>query len=139
MNKKYTKPVVLGILVFIIGVYVSSITNAYYFFPHIDKVYHFMGGFALGWFFYVYLSFEKMPLSKIKQFLFIVSMTCLVAVFWEYAERLSTLYSPTYAPWILHWFQGGDLNDTLLDIFTGMCGAVGFWILNSFSEKPKLD
>ena len=138
MNKRYTKPVLLGALVFIIGVYISSVTNLYYFFPHVDKVYHFSGGFALGWFFYIYLSFEKIPLSKIRQFLFIVSMTCLVAVFWEYAERLSTLYSPEYAPWVLHWFKGGDLNDTLLDVFAGISGATAFWILNSFSQKSEI-
>ena len=126
---KYKYPIALGILVFIMGVFASSYLDWYFLFPHIDKVFHFAGGFALGWFFYVYFSLGSAPMSTFKKFLVIVTSTCFVAVLWEYAERLSSLYSPQYVPWLYHWFQGGDLDDTLLDILAGMSGSFLFSLI----------
>jgi hypothetical protein len=126
---KYRGPVLLGALILFVGVFVSGSLGWYYFFPHIDKVFHFVGGMALGWFFYIYYFSEQSQFSNFKKLIIIVGSTCLVAVIWEYFERLSSLYSPHYAPWLSHWISGGDLNDTLLDVFTGTIGSFLFVIL----------
>ena len=132
---KYWRPILLGIAVLFIGVFVSGTLDWSYFFPHIDKVYHFTGGFALGWFFYIYFSFEESQLSKFNKVFILVSSACFVSVFWEYAERLSSLYSLHHFPWLFHWFQGGGLTDTLLDILAGMTGSFTFGMLNTKPSK----
>ena len=131
---KYRNPIIFGLTVFVCGVIVANFFHLYTLVPHIDKVFHFMGGVALGWFFYV-LFYQNFLYSKFIQILNIVSATCFVAVLWEYAERLSTLYAPQYLPWLAHWIQGGDLNDTLLDVFAGMAGALFFIIHRLFFKK----
>ena len=131
---KYRSPLVLGVIILFVGVFVSGFLDWYYFLPHIDKVYHFVGGFALGWFFYIYFSFKESQLSNFNKLLILVSATCFVAVLWEYAERLSNIYSPEHAKWLYHWFKGGDLNDTLLDILAGITGSFVFGIF-SLSNK----
>ena len=133
--KKYSRPIVLGIAVLLVGVFVSGALDWYDFFPHIDKVYHFFGGVALGWFFYIYFSFDESHISKFKKVFILVSSACFVAVLWEYAERLSSLYSLHHFPWLFHWFRGGGLNDTLLDILTGMTGSFAFGMLKINQAK----
>ena len=133
---KYLRPLLLGVATLFVGVFVSGYLDWYYFFPHIDKVYHTIGGIALGWFFYIYFSLDEFQFSKFKKLLVIVSSTCLVAVCWEYFERLSSLYSPEYAPWLFRWIRGGDLNDTLLDILAGISGSLIFGIF--YTSKPKI-
>ncbi len=133
---KYKYPISLGILILLIGVFVSGIFGLYEYFPHIDKVFHFSGGFALGWFFFILLTPEKFY-SKPKQILVVAAATCLVAVFWEYFERLSTLYSAHYFPWLFYWIQGGDLNDTLLDVLAGIIGATTFCLVHFGINKKK--
>ena len=125
-DMKYKYPILFGLVVFIFGVFVSSSLGWYFLFPGIDKVFHFLGGVAVGWFFLIYFSLPVWSMPKFKKVLIAVGCTCLVAVCWEYAERLSALYSPQYAPWLYHWFQGGDLNDTLLDVLAGMGGSFVF-------------
>ena len=144
MNSKYLRPVVLGLLILLVGIFFSNIFDLYYTIPHLDKVYHFLGGFTLGWFFYLYFFDQKQdqPFPNFKKILTVVSATCFIAVLWEYAERLSTLYGPQYAPFIYHWFQGGDLNDTLLDILAGTLGSLSFvslkYLKNKINKKSVL-
>ncbi len=134
---KYFYPIAFGIFILFVGVFVSGVFNLYGLIPHLDKVYHFSGGFALGWFFYIYLV-KNSSIPKFKQFIIVLSATCFIAVLWEYAERLSTLYSPQYFPIVGRWFQGGDLNDTLLDILAAIIGASVFWIINKLLNKLKV-
>ena len=126
---KYKYPIGLGFAVLFVGVFVSGFLDWAFLVPHIDNLYHFVGGIALGWFFYIYFSFETVSFSKFKKIIIVVSATCFVAVLWEYAERLSTIYSPEHARWLYHWFKGGDLTDTLLDILAGITGGLAFALL----------
>ncbi|MCX6756138.1 MAG: hypothetical protein NTX85_02265 [Candidatus Nomurabacteria bacterium] len=80
----------------------------------------------------MFFSLKDLSMTSFKKFIIVVAATCLVAVFWEYAERCSTLFAPR---WIVHWFSGGDLNDTLTDIFAGMLGSVAFWFTNKIFKK----
>ena len=61
---KYLRPLLLGVATLFVGVFVSGYLDWYYFFPHIDKVYHTIGGIALGWFFYIYFSLDEFQFSK---------------------------------------------------------------------------
>ena len=126
--KKFIYPIVFGLLILIAGIFVSEAYNLYYLIPPIDKLYHFLGGFALAWLFYSYLAADIFNFSKFKRILAIVSIVCLIGVFWEYAERLSTIYSPQHLPVLYHWFHGGDLNDTLLYILADITGGLFFAI-----------
>lgn len=130
---KYLHSVTFGIIVLIVGIYLSDVFDLYNRFDYIDKFFHFSGGVALGWFFYIFFDIRNLPMSVFRKIAIVVSATCLVAVFWEYAERLSTLYAPKY---IVHWFSGGNINDTLLDILAGMVGGgVAFYIANKIINK----
>ena len=140
MNLKYLYPLVFGFLIFFIGVFISGFLHLYDIIPNLDKIYHTLGGFAVGWFFYNYLFSNNQSFSNFKQIIVIASTTCFIAVIWEYAERLSTLYSLQYAPLFYRWFRGGSFNDTLLDIGAGMTGSLIFMLGTLFllNLKKKL-
>lgn len=130
--RRYIPSVLFGGGVLFFGIFINGVFNLHHVFHDIDKLYHILGGFALGWFFYTHLFFKKADphgFSWWHQLLIIVSTVCFVGVLWEYAERLSTLYGPAHAPWIYAWFNGGNFNDTLLDLCADMFGAAAFFVL----------
>ncbi|OGN34904.1 MAG: hypothetical protein A3I39_01285 [Candidatus Yanofskybacteria bacterium RIFCSPLOWO2_02_FULL_47_9b] len=89
---------------------------------HLDKILHVFGGAIAGWFFVNY--FQKdfaQSESKWNYLLAVAGAAMLVGVFWEFAERLSTLYG---SPLMRHYFYGLDLDDTLMDLTADLAGAV---------------
>ena len=141
-----TYPIIFGIALFILGIFVSGFFELYYKFIYLDTFYHFLGGVVLGWFFYTWLfpiptaNLSVVSFSKFTKLFIVVSAICMVGVFWEYAERLSTIYASVHAPWLYHWFSGGNLNDTLLDLLADMLGGSVFCFFKISSETAaKLD
>lgn len=146
-------PILAGVLVFVTGVFVSGFFDLYFKFSHLDTLFHFIGGMALGWFFYI-LIFSKglrpasddgngaestdKNFSVAMQLFILVSAVSFAGIIWEYAERLSTIYASVHAPWLYHWFSGGNLNDTLLDLLADMLGgAVFFGFFRKFADVSQ--
>ncbi len=132
--KKYLSPIIIGLIVIIFGLFVSNYFGLYGQIKSLDKVYHVLGGVILGWFFYRYFNSPQTKLTSLNLLLVSVSTVCFIGVLWEFMERLSSLYSPQYFPWLLEWFRSGDLNDSLLDLVADMSGGFIFVAASLFTR-----
>lgn len=101
--------------------------------PHLDKIFHFMGGaaiaaIALSWF---EKDIQHMPRGI--AILFTLGITAIVGIGWEYGEALSGAYTKDFAPLLYKYFSGNGLVDTLWDTVLDMLGALALtttWLRN---------
>jgi len=101
----------------------NFVFNAYEVFPWIDIPMHFIGGISVGYMFVLFFRFfEEEDLIKIKnKFVFVLIVVCavsMIAVLWEFWEFFMEMF------FNLDWALGYE--DTLLDLFMGICG--GFFV-----------
>ena len=113
-------------LVFVIHVIALEVFNMYTRFPHFDVPMHFLGGVVMAFFFHcAFLNASRLgvigPYQALLHRLLVVTSTCAVAVFWEFAEFIIDQCFETQT-------QGG-LEDTLGDLFFGVAGAVAFIVM----------
>ena len=106
---------------FCFHVIVSRGFDAYDRFPPLDIPMHFLGGVAIAYFFYrtsLAASAHGVigPFHRVTHTVLVFALTCMATVFWEFAEFLSDRFFGTHA-------QLG-LEDTLFDMFLGICGGV---------------
>src|SRR3989344_9034322 len=116
MTYKYKKPVLAGIALIFLAVYIAGDLNLYAYIGYLDKGFHLLGGVVIAWFFSIYLRKDLKPLSRFRQLLLVIACVSLMGEIWEFTEYLSEIYSPRYAPWLLHYFSIGNLRDTLGDL-----------------------
>ncbi len=107
--------------VFMFHVVASSGFNAYAQFPWLDIPMHFVGGIAIAYFFHrasITASERGIigPYHPVTHGVLVVSLTCVAAVVWEFAEFVADHFVDTYA-------QLG-VEDTLADMFLGICGGI---------------
>lgn len=124
--KKYLFPVFAGIAVVFFGLVVANHYGLYGQIENLDKVFHFLGGLVLGWFFYRYFTAPESKLTNLNLVFVCLSVVCFFGVIWEFAEHLSSIYSLDYFPWLYKWFHGGTITDTLLDLVADMVGGLVF-------------
>jgi hypothetical protein len=104
-------------------IYTSSVKFVYARFPHFDVALHLLGGAAIAFLFWrsareaerarVVTELDPRVLA-----LLVFGLTCAAAVFWEFAEF-------TCDRWFGQHLQSG-LQDTIEDMFFGICGGVVF-------------
>lgn len=133
--KKYLPPIIAGVVVIIFGLIISNYLGHYDLIPELDSIYHVLGGVVLGWFFYRYFTNHASGLTAFNLTLVCVASVCLIGVFWEIAERLSSIYSDPYFPWLYRWFHGGDLDDTLFDLLCDMFGGFAFVVASIVTRR----
>jgi hypothetical protein len=123
-------PFLFGLLVLFVGIFAGGYWGLYSHIANFDKILHMSGGLAIAWMALALLQNDIRMLPWYKQLLFIVSITCLVGVLWEFAEYLSNSTRYTY-PLIYHYFHGGGLADTLVDLVADITGGILFtsWAL----------
>ena len=123
-------PLVFGLFILLVGIFIGERFGLYYRFAHFDKVMHILGGLAVAWMVMSILQNDISRMSMAKQAMIIISVTCMVGVLWEFAEYLSNFTRYSY-PWWYHYYHGGDLADTLGDLIADIGGAVLFsaWAL----------
>ena len=123
-------PVLVGILLVFCGIFVGEYYALYYRIPLFDKVLHVAGGAVAAWFVLALLQEELTHLNWWKQLLILVSVTTFIGVVWEWAEYLAN-FTRTSAPWLYHFFHGGNLSDTLSDLVADVAGglAMTLWAL----------
>lgn len=110
-----------AIAVFVFHVAASTGLNAYSQFPWLDIPMHFVGGIAIAYFFHrasITASERGIigPYHPVTHGVLVVSLTCVAAVVWEFAEFVADCFLDTYA-------QLG-LRDTLADMLLGICGGI---------------
>lgn len=122
---RYWLPVTAAFLVLFVGLFVSERLLLYDRIAGFDKVMHVAGGLVAVWIL-DYVFYEEIKhLVPLKILLLLVGGACLVGVFWEFAEFAAN-FTRQSAPWLYHWFHGGDLNDTIGDLASDLLGAMLF-------------
>ncbi len=122
---KSKSSIILGILLLIVAIFVGTYFGIYDKVPHFDKVLHLVGGAIVAWFFSDWFLWEY-KLTRFQKIILMVAGAALVGTLWEFAERLSSIYSPGRFPLLYKYFYGGDLNDTLGDLAADLVGAFTF-------------
>ena len=123
-------PLILGLLVLFVGIFVGEQWGLYYAIPNFDKVLHTLGGLAIAWMAMAIFQDDIKQLPWYKQLVLIVSLTIMVGVLWEFAE-FSAGFTRSSWPWLYHWFHGGDMADTISDLVADLSGGTLFaaWAL----------
>lgn len=123
-------PIIFGIFVIFLGIFVSEYFLLYQKFAHFDKVMHALGGLAAAWIGLSLLQEEVTHMAAWKQILIFVSFATLAGVLWEFAEFAANTTRTSW-PLLYHYFHGGDIADTLGDIASDIIGALALslWAL----------
>jgi hypothetical protein len=122
-------------LVFGIHVIALDVLNIYTQFPYFDVPMHLLGGVAMAFFFHrASLNASRLgiigPYQVVVHRLMVLTSTCTVAVFWEFAEFIGDRCFGTQS-------QGG-VADTMGDLFFGVVGAVIFIVAAAIrARSPK--
>ncbi len=151
-NKKYIVPAIVGVGLVLFSILPLTL-DLYHRFNHFDKLLHLSGGIIVAWFFSRYMSdelkqfhstsslrgdsVESGQAAKLKTLLILTAVACLVGVFWEFAEYLSSTYGPAYAPIIYRHFFIGDLADTLGDMLADIIGGFVFALCYIYKKRYK--
>ncbi len=118
--RKIIKTFIPPIVVFVLHLVVVSL-GLYLTAKWVDIPMHFLGGAAIAYTFTKLLQIAKNKNllgknHKAINFLFVISLVALVAVFWEFAEYL--LAATTELRW------QSTISDTLLDLLMGLLGGI---------------
>lgn len=120
-------------VVFFIRILLGNLFDIYHILPSVDMFFHFLGGFAVGFMFLLFLNFfEKQNLLFIRNknlfLVLIVSLVCFISVLWEFWEFFLDFFFE------LNWQV--SVEDTLLDLLIGILGgfAVGLLGRTKFCE-----
>ena len=127
MKLKVSGTVLLAIV--FLGVIPTGAFDLYDKIPNLDKFLHLAGGLVLAWFLTHLFTKERRALPRVSYFLFILGITALASIGWEFAEHVSGAYSKVIAPIVYHYFRGGNLTDTLLDLVADLGGAFLFLLV----------
>ena len=112
-----------ALIVLAIGIFPTEAFKLYERFPYIDTLLHLLGGAAIAWFVSSLFERDTQRLSKPALIAFLVGVTTLVGVFWEFAEYYSNRNFREALPIVYRYFHGGDLADTLGDLAADIVGA----------------
>jgi hypothetical protein len=96
-------------------------SKSYFIFPWLDIPLHFIGGASIAYSGILLLrNFPEYICIKneIVKILILVSFVCLFAILWELWEFLLGNFL------MIDLFVQGSLEDTLLDLFLGLCGGI---------------
>ena len=95
-----------------------------------DQLMHFSGGFFTAMFFYYYLAGHLRAGTWFKNMVILVGTAALIGALWEFAEYLAdqTIRDVIWRNFAYQVRFGGDLKDTLSDLFFDVFGAVSFCI-----------
>ena len=126
------------IIMFSIHVIAWKGLNIYEHVPWFDFPEHFAGGLVTAWTLYrLYLigqnnwKFTIQPQGLL--YLFLIGMTALVAVLWEFHEFAHDVLFPNLPPYQLgQW-------DTMHDLFMGILGATVWCIRLHFAPRKKIN
>ena len=121
-----------AINVFVIHVIASRVFDAYTYCPRLDIPMHLLGGAAIAYFFHrasILASAREIlgPFHRLTHIILVFALTCTAAVFWEFAEFVTDRFFHTQA-------QLG-LQDTLGDMFNGICGGVALLVFVSIPGR----
>jgi hypothetical protein len=115
---KLAFPIIAGLLVLFVGIYVSGQLALYEDFPHFDSVMHVFGGAVVGW---TLLAYAAVKGRGTPSFTYILGMTLFIGILWEIAEILSGEYLGNTI--VYKYFHGGGTIDSISDLAMDILGA----------------
>lgn len=124
----YLYPVALGIILLLIGLFVTEYFQLAYDYPGFDKLLHTTGGFIAAWFVATLVGREIGLMRPWVAGLALIGAVALIGVLWEFAEY-SAQWVRYAHPVFYHYFHGGDLTDTLGDLLADLAGGASFALL----------
>lgn len=127
-------PLLFSALILFLGLFAGSEWGFYSAYPSFDKILHVAGGLAMAWLALALLQNDITHLPAWKQFLIVISVATFVGVVWELAEYLSG-FSRESIPLLFRYFSGGDLVDTLGDLFADIVGGSAFALWALYKER----
>ena len=133
----YKKPLLAGIVLLFIGLFIYAEYGLEIALPQSDKILHVLGGIIAGWLVFVHYRDVHVHLELPHLRLLIVAGVALIGVIWEFAENLSLNYSMQISPVLFKFFHGGDLTDTLGDLGADLLGAFIFVIIVGLYKKQN--
>ena len=98
----------------------------------LDHVIHFSGGFAIAYFLFRAIKMAHSiigPVTPITRYLFAFCAACTVALFWEFGELASDIFTDTH---IQH-----SVSETLYDLLYGTAGATCSLVMNSLIQRMR--
>ncbi|MBX4211243.1 MAG: DUF2238 domain-containing protein [Candidatus Yanofskybacteria bacterium] len=105
---------------------------------NLDKYMHLLGGFVLAWLVWQIFS-RRNHLEMAEVLTIIVGSVAVLGILWEIGEYVSTAFINDSSMKLLrivhHYFAGGDVKDTLLDLTMDMTGAFLFGLGTVFSRR----
>lgn len=127
-------PVIIGILLICMSVFVGEQLRIYYAIPYFDKMLHLLGGVAVAWFALAFIQKDIAPIATWKQLVIVVSISTFIGVVWEWAEYASNFSKESFPLWY-HYFHGGNVADTLGDLAADILGAALFTGMALFKAR----
>lgn len=108
------------------AVFPAQWLSLYYRIDHLDKLFHFIGGLIVVWFFSICLNnkFSKLPVWE--KLIALLTVIFLVGLFWEFLEYISGSYLKNYWPILGRYFYIGNLRDSLGDLTADVMGGLVF-------------
>jgi hypothetical protein len=122
--KKLHRPILAGIALLIVGIWISDFFDVYHTWSRFDDALHLIGGLVAAWFIALLFAHDIAKLPRFSATLFIIGLTLIIGVVWEMAEFLSGKYMQNIYPLVYQYFRGGDLQDTIADLSDDIIGAL---------------
>lgn len=122
--KKLRSPIFAGIILLIVGVWISGFFDIYRTWSDFDSLMHLLGGVVAAWFVAALFARDMAKLPLLSATLFIIGTTLLIGVMWETAEFLSGKYMHDISTLVYQYFRGGNLQDTIADMSLDIGGAI---------------
>jgi hypothetical protein len=123
--RRIIAPLIFCTVIAFVGIFLSEYFHLYDLWSEYDTFLHFLGGIGITWLAFAVFAGDLKHLSSWKQVVLFISVTAFIGLLWEFAEFLAGSTRHT-APWLWHWFRGGGLKDTLLDLAADIAGAAVF-------------
>ena len=113
--------------------WVGLMLNLYKLFPTLDIPTHFLGGVVITYFYRSAIRRSQKLVGEIPlpiQVLFAITCTGTTTIFWEFYEN--------FADTFLHTDMVRGLQDTIMDLFVGLLGALVFSIFYRSRSSEKV-
>lgn len=126
MVRKALNPFIIGLAVLFLGTFVFTFFDIYGLFPHLDKVFHVLGGFIVAWFLGTFWEDNLKGLNQFQRIIVFMALATLAGFFWEVMEYATSQPPFVYNQLLRHYIYGGNLTDTLGDLMADVFGGALF-------------
>jgi hypothetical protein len=122
-------PIISGIAVIVVGLFIFTHLHLHGVFPHSDKFFHTLGGIVIAWYFSLLWKDKLTTFTHVERLIIYIAMAAMVGFLWELLEYSTAQYPLDGLGVLRHYVFGGNLRDTLGDLTADLFGASIFGLL----------